>query len=45
MIQKSAAASQTASAFERHGLTDAQLVAMWRTMVMQRTLENRGFQL
>ncbi len=30
---------------ERHGLTDEQLVAMLRTMVMQRTLENRGFQL
>jgi 2-oxoisovalerate dehydrogenase E1 component alpha subunit len=31
--------------FERHGLTDDQLVAILRTMVMQRTLENRGFQL
>jgi 2-oxoisovalerate dehydrogenase E1 component alpha subunit len=31
--------------FERHGLTDEQLVAILRTMVMQRTLENRGFQL
>jgi len=31
--------------FERHGLTDEQLLAMLRTMVMQRTLENRGFQL
>ncbi len=31
--------------FERRGLTDEQLVAMLRTMVMQRTLENRGFQL
>lgn len=30
---------------ERRGLTDAQLVDMLRTMVMQRTLENRGFQL
>jgi 2-oxoisovalerate dehydrogenase E1 component alpha subunit len=28
-----------------NGLTDAQLVAIFRTMVMQRTLENRGFQL
>jgi 2-oxoisovalerate dehydrogenase E1 component alpha subunit len=27
------------------GLTDEQLVAMFRTMLMQRTLENRGFQL
>jgi 2-oxoisovalerate dehydrogenase E1 component alpha subunit len=32
-------------AFERHGLTNEQLVAMFRTMLMQRTLENRGFQL
>lgn len=32
-------------AFERHGLSDDQLVAMLRTMVTQRTLENRGFQL
>ena len=36
---------KTAAAFERHGLDEAQLVAMFRTMVMQRTLENRGFQL
>ncbi|HEV7179665.1 MAG TPA: thiamine pyrophosphate-dependent dehydrogenase E1 component subunit alpha [Candidatus Baltobacteraceae bacterium] len=35
----------TAKTFERYGLTDEQLVAMLRTMVMQRTLENRGFQL
>ncbi|HEY1429131.1 MAG TPA: thiamine pyrophosphate-dependent dehydrogenase E1 component subunit alpha [Candidatus Tumulicola sp.] len=32
-------------ALERHGLSDEQLVAMLRVMVMQRTLENRGFQL
>jgi 2-oxoisovalerate dehydrogenase E1 component alpha subunit len=31
--------------FERHGLTDEQLVAIFGTMLMQRTLENRGFQL
>ncbi len=31
--------------FERHGLTDEQLVAIWRTMVAHRTLESRGFQL
>lgn len=30
---------------ERHGLSDEQLVAIFRTMLMQRTLENRGFQL
>ncbi|HZV76368.1 MAG TPA: thiamine pyrophosphate-dependent dehydrogenase E1 component subunit alpha [Candidatus Babeliales bacterium] len=34
-----------AHAFERYGLTDEQLVAIFRTMLMQRTLENRGFQL
>ncbi len=34
-----------AKALERHGLSDEQLVAMLRTMLMQRTLENRGFQL
>jgi 2-oxoisovalerate dehydrogenase E1 component alpha subunit len=31
--------------FARNDLTDEQLVTMLRTMVMQRTLENRGFQL
>ena len=41
MAAKKAAALE----FERRGLTDEQLVAMLRTMVMQRTLENRGFQL
>ncbi len=29
----------------RHGLTDDQLIAMFRTMLMQRMLENRGFAL
>jgi 2-oxoisovalerate dehydrogenase E1 component alpha subunit len=38
-------APQAPAALERHGLTDAQLVAMFRTMLVQRTLENRGFQL
>src|SRR6202042_848425 len=38
-------AAKAQSAFERHGLSDEQLVAILRTMVMQRTLENRGFQL
>jgi 2-oxoisovalerate dehydrogenase E1 component alpha subunit len=37
--------SKSESSFERHGLSDAQLVAMFRTMLMQRSLENRGFQL
>jgi 2-oxoisovalerate dehydrogenase E1 component alpha subunit len=35
----------TTGSFERHGLSDEQLVAMLQTMVMQRTLESRGFQL
>jgi 2-oxoisovalerate dehydrogenase E1 component alpha subunit len=34
-----------AAALQRHGLTDDRLVTIFRTMVMQRTLENRGFQL
>jgi 2-oxoisovalerate dehydrogenase E1 component alpha subunit len=35
----------TAGRFERHGLTDEQLIAIWRTMVMHRRLETRGFEL
>jgi 2-oxoisovalerate dehydrogenase E1 component alpha subunit len=31
--------------FDRHGLSDEQLVAMWRTMLMHRRLEARGFEL
>jgi len=31
--------------FERHGLSDEQLVAMLRIMILHRTLENRGFAL
>jgi 2-oxoisovalerate dehydrogenase E1 component alpha subunit len=31
--------------FERHGLSDEQLIAMFRVMLTQRMLENRGFQL
>ncbi|MDQ2680533.1 MAG: thiamine pyrophosphate-dependent dehydrogenase E1 component subunit alpha [Candidatus Eremiobacteraeota bacterium] len=31
--------------FERHGLSDEQLKTLLATMIMQRTLENRGFQL
>jgi 2-oxoisovalerate dehydrogenase E1 component alpha subunit len=31
--------------FERYGLSNEQLVEIFRTMLMQRTLENRGFQL
>lgn len=30
---------------ERHGLTDEQLVAMLRNMLLQRQIDNRGFQL
>lgn len=45
MAVKQKGASQAEPAFERRGLSDEQLVAMFRTMVMQRTLENRGFQL
>lgn len=37
--------AQSKVSLERHGLTDEQLVAIFRTMLMQRTLENRGFQL
>ncbi len=33
------------SKFERQGLTDEQLVAMLRVMILHRTLENRGFAL
>ncbi len=32
-------------AFERHGLSDEQLRWMLRNMILQRTLDNRGFQL
>jgi 2-oxoisovalerate dehydrogenase E1 component alpha subunit len=33
------------SGFERHGLNDEQLVAIWRTMLTHRRLETRGFEL
>lgn len=39
------AKASSSPAFERHGLSNDQLIAMLRTMIMQRTLENRGFQL
>jgi 2-oxoisovalerate dehydrogenase E1 component alpha subunit len=38
-------AEASPSSFERHGLSDEQLVAMFRTMLAQRMLESRGFQL
>lgn len=31
--------------FERHGLSDEQLIGIWRTMLMHRRLETRGFEL
>jgi 2-oxoisovalerate dehydrogenase E1 component alpha subunit len=37
--------AQRTPEFERHGLTDEQLVAMLRVMILHRTLENRGFAL
>ncbi|HEY6449142.1 MAG TPA: thiamine pyrophosphate-dependent dehydrogenase E1 component subunit alpha [Candidatus Cybelea sp.] len=40
-----ATSKPTLVAFDRHGLTDEELIAIFRTMLMQRTLENRGFQL
>lgn len=33
------------ASFERHGLSDEQLVAIWRTMLLHRRLETRGFEL
>jgi 2-oxoisovalerate dehydrogenase E1 component alpha subunit len=42
---KNTAAAKGGRFFERHGLTDDQLVAILRTMLTHRTLENRGFQL
>jgi 2-oxoisovalerate dehydrogenase E1 component alpha subunit len=40
-----APAATAGSEFERHGLSNEQLVQMMHTMLMQRMLENRGFQL
>jgi 2-oxoisovalerate dehydrogenase E1 component alpha subunit len=40
-----APSSPSPASFERAGLTSDQLVEMLRTMLMQRTLEHRGFQL
>ena len=45
MASKPTTSAQDASASWRHGLSDERLVAMLRTMLMQRTLESRGFQL
>jgi 2-oxoisovalerate dehydrogenase E1 component alpha subunit len=42
---KNTAAAKEGRFFERHGLTDDQLVAIFRTMLAHRTLESRGFQL
>jgi 2-oxoisovalerate dehydrogenase E1 component alpha subunit len=38
-------ATRTTTEIERAGLTDDQLIAMFRTMLLQRQLDNRGFQL
>jgi 2-oxoisovalerate dehydrogenase E1 component alpha subunit len=40
-----AKAMTSSTAFERHGLSDEQLRAMLRNMLLQRQLDNRGFQL
>ncbi len=40
-----ATTNRTSPPFERAGLSDEQLVGMLRTMLLQRMLENRGFQL
>jgi len=40
-----ATTDRSTAPFERAGLSDDQLVAMMRTMLLQRMLENRGFQL
>ena len=37
--------NKTPETFERHGLSDDQLRAIFRNMLMQRQLDNRGFQL
>ena len=37
--------TSSAGSLERRGLTDEQLVAMLRNMLLQRQLDNRGFQL
>ena len=39
------AKTDAAPHFGRHGLTDEQLIAMLRVMILHRTLENRGFAL
>jgi 2-oxoisovalerate dehydrogenase E1 component alpha subunit len=39
------AKASAGSTFDRHGLSDEQLVAMLRVMILHRTLENRGFAL
>jgi 2-oxoisovalerate dehydrogenase E1 component alpha subunit len=38
-------AGQARESFERYGLSDEQLVAILRNMILQRTVDNRGFQL
>lgn len=38
-------ANQKTAVFERHGLSDEQLTAIFKNMLLQRQLDNRGFQL
>jgi 2-oxoisovalerate dehydrogenase E1 component alpha subunit len=44
-VVTSHAQAQTMSAFERYGLSDDQLIWLLRNMLLQRTIDNRGFQL
>lgn len=44
-MARAPASAPAPTTIERHGLDDDRLRAMLRTMVMQRALENRGFQL
>jgi len=39
------ATERTPGALDRHGLSDEQLRAIFRNMLLQRQLDNRGFQL
>jgi len=44
-MRTSASARTPAATFERYGLSDEQLIAILRNMLLQRTVDNRGFQL
>jgi 2-oxoisovalerate dehydrogenase E1 component alpha subunit len=45
MAKTETATKRTPGAFDRHGLSDEQLQAIFRNMLLQRQLDNRGFQL